>query len=231
MNNFTSTQVRHLTWVVRGVLVFGIVTSIAANVIHSLTQPHAQTWQVWTSGSLSAIAPLVLFACTEMVTRIPVHSRVLGPLRLGVTTLIAGFAAWVSYWHMVSVAKMLGESGEAPYLYPALVDGMMLVATISLIELGRFGTVVHSVEVAAAVAAQVEETEARRCKPGCTCGRHNRKPTTVKASNRRKRNVAKNAKALVDAVDKAVPSDAPVSPAPAVPSPTQLDDVVTVNVR
>lgn len=212
MNNFTSTQVRHLLWFARGVLVFGIATSISANVVHSLTESHAQVWQTWTSGGLSAIAPLVLFACTEMVTRIPVHSKVLGPIRLGVTLAAALAAGWISYWHMVDVAKMLGEREAAPYLYPALVDGMMLVATISLIELGRFGAVVHSVEVAAVVAARVEETEARRCKPDCTCGRHNRKPTTVKVSRRSRSNAAKSARALVNAVDDAL-SDAPVSPA------------------
>lgn len=181
MNNFTTKQVTNLKRGVRGALGFGIVTSITANVIHSLTQPHNETWQVWSSAGLAALAPLVLFISTEMVTRIPVHSRFLGWVRLAITLALAGFSGWISYWHMVDVSVMLGEAGGAQYIYPLIIDGMMVVATISLIELGRLGQAVLVVEVA----AETEVAQARKCKPGCTCKRHNRKPA------KRTRRVAK----------------------------------------
>lgn len=171
MHSFTSKQVRNLKRGVRSALGFGIVTSIAANVIHSLTHHHDQQWQVWTSAALSALAPVVLFISVEMVTRIPIHSRFLGAVRLVITLLLAGFSGWISYWHMVDVAGMLGEASGSQYIYPLIIDGMMVVATISLIEVGRLGRTVETIEVA----VEGEKAAARKCKPGCTCKRHTRK--------------------------------------------------------
>lgn len=151
MHGFTSKQVRNLRKGVRGALVFGIATSVTANVIHSLTQPHAHQWQIWAASILSALAPIVLFVSMEMVTRIPPSGRVLGAIRLAITGTLAGLAGWVSYWHMVAVSRMLGETSGSEFIYPFLIDGMMIVATISLIELGHIANVVLSAEAAAAV--------------------------------------------------------------------------------
>lgn len=84
MYDFTAKQVANLRRGTRGVLLFGIVTSISANVLHSLTRPEAAsepTWKLLSAAALAALAPLVLFACTELVSRIPVHSRVLAIAR------------------------------------------------------------------------------------------------------------------------------------------------------
>lgn len=194
MNHFTTSQVTNLRRGVRAALGFGIVVSITANVIHSLTQPHAQQWQVGASAGLAALAPILLFVCVEMVSRIPIHSRVLGPVRLAITLAIAGCSGWISYWHMVDVAGMLGEAGGSQYIYPLIIDGMMVVATTSLIELGRLGAVVQVVETETVRAIEAEQAAARRCKPGCTCGRHTRKAPAKRRSTRR------------------VPASAPVSP-------------------
>ena len=194
MNHFTTSQVTNLRRGVRGALGFGIAASITANVIHSLTQPHAQQWQVWSSAGLSALAPVVLFISVEMVTRIPIHSRVLGWGRLLITLFLASCSGWISYWHMVDVAGMLGEDGGSQYIYPLIIDGMMIVATISLIELGRLGAVVQVVETEAVRAIEAEQSAARRCKAGCTCGRHNRKAPAKRRTTRR------------------VPASAPTSP-------------------
>ena len=61
----------------------------------------------------------------------PVAGR--GPLLA--TTAIAGIAAWVSYWHMAGVAARYGETGASPYLLPLSVDGLVIVASVSLVEL------------------------------------------------------------------------------------------------
>lgn len=203
MHGFTSKQVRNLQRGVRGALGFGIVASIAANVLHSLTEHHDQTWQIWSGAALAALAPLVLFISVEMVTRIPVHSRFLGIVRLLITLALAGFSGWISYWHMVDVSMLLGESGGSQFIYPLIIDGMMVVATISLIELGRLGKSVETVEVS----AEVEKAEARRCKPGCTCGRHNRK-----APAKRKRVTTRSKRTPVEEIE-ALEDVAPVSPA------------------
>src|SRR5258705_5466203 len=165
MIHFSTEQVRSLLRGTRGVLAFGIVASVAANVLHSLTRPSAAsdpTWKIASGAALSALAPLVLFACIELVSRIPIQSRALGAVRLVVTFLVGGFAGWVSYWHMESVSEMLGETGTARYFYPLIIDGMMLVATISLIELGRLARTVETIEALAAEPVVDPELTAKR---------------------------------------------------------------------
>jgi len=110
---------------------------------------------------------------------------------------------------MVDVSKMLGETSGSQYIYPLIIDGMMVVATISLIELGRLGTAVQVVEVAAVKAVEAEKAEARRCKPGCTCGRHNRKAPAKRVTTRRR--VSTTDQPFVSPRDV---TNVPVSPAP-----------------
>ena len=49
--------------------------------------------------------------------------------------MISGIAAWVSYWHMAGVAARYGETDASPYLLPVSVDGLIVVASICLVEL------------------------------------------------------------------------------------------------
>ncbi len=199
----TPSQVKHLKIAASAVLVFGILASLAANVAHSLERPDFHdiaTWKAYGGLVLAGLPPLALFACIELVVRIPTHSRVLGPARIAVTLVIGGFAGWVSYGHMFDVAIMMGESSTAAAIYPLIIDGMMLVATISAIELGRVGVAVRT--IAEEVAA--EQSGARKCAEGCTCGRHARKPVAPPAVVKpvRKRTTVK------------APTASPTSPAP-----------------
>src|SRR2546430_8318053 len=79
------------------------------------------------------------------------HRRVLAAARLGATAGIAGIAAWVSYWHMAGVAAKYGESTSSAYLLPLSVDGLIIVGSVSLVELaGR----IRDVETARAADRQ-----------------------------------------------------------------------------
>src|SRR5688572_23691845 len=92
--------------------------------------------------AIAAWPPLALLLTVELISRVPVHRRSLAALRLIATAAIAGIAAWVSYWHMVGVAGRYGEDGAAPYLIPVSVDGLVVVASVSLVELaGRIRAV------------------------------------------------------------------------------------------
>lgn len=48
--------------------------------------------------------------------------------------VVAGIAAWSSYHHMVSVALNVGERPDVAYLVPLSVDGMLVVASITLAD-------------------------------------------------------------------------------------------------
>jgi hypothetical protein len=63
------------------------------------------------------------------------HRRWLVVVRVLATAVISGIAAWVSYWHMAGVASRYGEHGASGYLLPISVDGLIVVASISLVEL------------------------------------------------------------------------------------------------
>jgi len=124
----TSIQLKRLRWGVRGVLLLGVAASVIANVLHAVDNPISQSIAAW--------PPLALLLTVELISRIPVHSRALAVARVVATATIACIAAWVSYWHMVGVAARYGETGASPYLLPVSVDGLIVVASICLVELG-----------------------------------------------------------------------------------------------
>jgi hypothetical protein len=126
----TSTTVRSLKrirWAVRATLIVGVAASVAANVLHA--QPHL------ISQAIAAWPPVALLFTVELISRVPVHHKIPAAVRLVATTAIAGIAAWVSYCHMVGVAARYGETGLSAYLLPISVDGLIIVASISLVEL------------------------------------------------------------------------------------------------
>ncbi len=130
-------QLRRVRWAVRCTLVLGVAASVAANVLHARPDPVAQIIAAW--------PPLALLLTVELISRVPVDRRLLAAARLVATTGIAAIAAWVSYWHMAGVASRYGEQGASPYLLPLSVDGLVIVASVSLVELaGRLRTAEHT---------------------------------------------------------------------------------------
>jgi hypothetical protein len=121
-------QLRRVRWAVRATLTLGVAASVVANVLHAQDNPISQAIAAW--------PPLALLLTVELISRVPVHRRFLAVARLAATATIAGIAAWVSYWHMAGVAARYGETGTSPYLLPLSVDGLIVVASICLVELG-----------------------------------------------------------------------------------------------
>lgn len=121
-------RLRRIRLGVRLALLLGVAASVAANILHANPNPISQAIAAW--------APLALLLSVELISRVPVHRRGHATIRLIATLTIAGIAAWVSYWHMVGVASRYGETGLTPYLLPISVDGLIVVASISLVEVG-----------------------------------------------------------------------------------------------
>jgi hypothetical protein len=122
-----TTRLTRLRWAVRAALALGIAASIAANVLHAEPNDIARAIAAW--------PPAALLLTLELIARVPVHRRALAVVRILATVTIGGIAAWVSYWHMVAVAQRYGETGPAPYLIPLSVDGLVVVASVCLVEL------------------------------------------------------------------------------------------------
>jgi len=138
----TRPALRRLRWAVRATLTLGVIASVAANVLHARPNPISQTIAAW--------PPCALLMTIELIARVPVYRRMLAALRLAATAVIAGIAAWISYTHMAAVAAAFGEVGLAPRLLPISVDGLVIVASVSLVELtGRVRVLDRAVTVAA----------------------------------------------------------------------------------
>ena len=121
-------QWRGLRWFVRVVLTLGVAVSVAANMLHA--RPNL------VSEAIAAWPPIALLLTVELVSRVPILRAALAVARIAATIAIAGIAAWVSYWHMAGVAARYGETGASPYLLPISVDGLIVVASVCLVELG-----------------------------------------------------------------------------------------------
>src|SRR5438105_582040 len=140
-------QLRRFQWAVRAALTVGVAASVCANVLHARDNPISQTIAAW--------PPLALLLTVELVSRVPVHRRLLAAARIGGTTVIAGIAAYVSYFHMAAVVSRYGEHPPNPYLLPLSVDGLIVVASVSLVELsGRIRAALdqHATVMCSAVA-------------------------------------------------------------------------------
>ena len=124
-NTLTPASLRRLRWAVRATLVLGVAASVTANVLHARPHPIAQAIAAW--------PPLALLITVELVSRVPMHRRSLGIVRITATTGIAGIAAFVSYQHMAGVASRYCEVGVAPFLLPLSVDGLIIVLWIGFV--------------------------------------------------------------------------------------------------
>ncbi len=72
--------------------------------------------------------------------------------------VVAGIAAWSSYSHMTHVALHFGERPEVAYLLPLSVDGLMVVASVAMVDDKRSGRAVRwsaRVAFAAGITASV----------------------------------------------------------------------------
>jgi hypothetical protein len=144
-------QLTRIRWGVRAVLFLGVATSVAANILHANPNPVSQAIAAW--------PPLALLLTVELISRVPVHRRSLAAVRLFATASIASIAAWVSYWHMAGVAARYGETDAAPYLIPVSVDGLVVVASVCLVELaGRIRTTTEAVPAPPPVVAAPVDT-------------------------------------------------------------------------
>jgi hypothetical protein len=126
-DTMSDARLRRLQWAVRLTLALGVAASVTANILHARPNPISQAIAAW--------PPLALLIAVELVSRVPVHRKGLGVVRVIATSAIAAIAAWISYGHMAEVVARYGEVGTVPYLLPLSVDGLIIVASVSLVEL------------------------------------------------------------------------------------------------
>jgi hypothetical protein len=158
-----------IRWAVRAALTLGVAASVAANTLHANTGPISKTIAAW--------PPVALLLTIELISRVPIYRPWLAAARLAATITIAAIAAWISYWHMAAVVTRYGENGTTPYLLPLSVDGLILVASVSLIELtGRISTTADT-------QSTVSSERIRRPAPGARIAEPDRIGTSLTPSD------------------------------------------------
>ncbi len=199
-------SLRRIRMLARLTLVLGVAASIAANVLHARNNLVSQGIAAW--------PPLALLLTVELVSRVPVHRRGLAACRITATAAIAGIAAWVSYWHMAGVTARYGESPVSAHLMPLCVDGLVVVASISLVELaGR----IRALDTAESLP---ETGRARASAPAAPSGAGTR-TAPAKKTTRARRTAPGRAPAAARTTREPKPATAPAAP---VPSDTAADD-------
>lgn len=113
----------------RAALTLGLVASLAANIVAADSSTVGRVVAGW--------PPLVLLIVVELIGRVSLERGLLSWIRLGTAGCIAGVAALVSYKHMLEVAKRAGEGTIEAHLIPLTVDGLVIVASVSLVGLNQ----------------------------------------------------------------------------------------------
>jgi len=112
-----------------------VVTVALVGVTVTLNVMHAPGGLV--ARSIGGTPPIFLFLCIELIARIPATSRLLGIGRVIGSVAVAGLAFAISYQQQMEFIRNIGYAGWVAYAYPIIVDGVMMVATLSLVEVTR----------------------------------------------------------------------------------------------
>jgi hypothetical protein len=174
-----------IRWATRFTLAFGVAASGVANVLHAQDNP--------ISRAISAWPPLALLLSVELISRVPATRLWRAVVRLSATGLIASIAGWISYWHMAAVTAAYGETGSSAWLLPLTVDGLVVVASISLVELTARIRDVETIGTATEVTAEAVLVQAEQI------GNEDRSPVSSgKASDNRPQTAPAESDGLVE---------------------------------
>lgn len=127
--NYTLKQLRVLHWVVMTVVLIGIGASIAMNILHAPDSLAARL--------VSAGPPIAVFAAIELISRIPSSGRWTTFARIAGAAVIATGAAAISYAQQRAAVIGLGFAEWEATIWPTIIDGLMIVASVSLVEVVR----------------------------------------------------------------------------------------------
>lgn len=129
-------KLKEYIWIMhlaRGVMIFGFTASALGNVLHA---------QKDVVGIVIALMPpTILFLAFELVSRAPMQSQYnwYHPKRWGrpiATAFISGIMAVLSYFHQRdAIFTHTGGDQLAAFLLPASIDALMIVGSITLLEL------------------------------------------------------------------------------------------------
>lgn len=126
LHNYTLRQLQWLRALVSLTVLVGIGISVAMNVLNA---PPTLTAQI-----VSTIPPILVFGAIELIARIPAIGKLLTYGRIIGACVVASGAASISYAHQRAAVLGLGFQEWESYIWPAIIDGFMIVASVSLVS-------------------------------------------------------------------------------------------------
>ena len=112
-----------------------VVTVLLISITVTLNVMHAPP--SWGARLIGGTPPVFVFFCIELISRIPATSKVLMYGRIASTIVVTGFSFAISYQQQVEFIHALGFVGWVANIYPIIIDGVMVVAALSLVEVTR----------------------------------------------------------------------------------------------
>ncbi len=122
-------EFRRLWMFVTVVTVLLVAATVTLNVMHAPGGVVAH--------SIGGSAPIFMFFCIEFIARIPGTSPWLTAGRVGASIVVAGIAFSISWQQQVNFMSSVGYAGWTVYAYPVMLDGVLIVAVLSLVEVTR----------------------------------------------------------------------------------------------
>lgn len=125
-------HLRLLKWACRAVIMAVTGVSVWANALHS--NPGIIPVVI------NTFPPLIVLGGFELVSRIPVPEGTHWYVRSGRLLAVAGISgigAWLSYWHQNSAFLRYSQDEDTAMLLPLSIDGLMVIASVSLVMLNQ----------------------------------------------------------------------------------------------
>lgn len=120
---------RRLWYFVTVVTVLLVGLTVTLNVMHAPKN--------WGAQLIGGTPPVFVFFCVELISRIPTTSKALSLGRISASVVISGLSFAISYEQQREFITDLGYDGWIAQVYPIIIDGVMIVATLSLVEVTR----------------------------------------------------------------------------------------------
>ena len=120
---------RRMWIVVTVATVIGLGLTVTLNVMHAPPTLGARL--------VGGTPPLFVLLCLELISRIPATSRLLSGARIGASVVVVGLSFGISYEQQREFVQGLGFGGWIAYAFPVIIDGAMVVSTLSLVEVTR----------------------------------------------------------------------------------------------
>lgn len=123
----------------QGAVIFGFVTSAGGNVLHALEEAVSDQWVTITiSVAIAILIPAIFGIMFEIASRVFFRKEAHWFMKLVAFAGaggISGITAWNSYFHQRDAFIHFGDRTQATLL-PLAIDGLMIIGSVYLIELG-----------------------------------------------------------------------------------------------